>query len=157
MTDMITPPRQVIEQVLETLHMQHIESFMSKRISAIEQLEATLKQPTTEQSSVVEYAPIAFKDTGSHRARFITVEDFGPNPEQFLPYCMAQDDLQPLYAHLQHDQSSSLYLGLSISEGRLHASLMRREANSYRTVLNTSVVDIQDLTDRDCIISLEAK
>lgn len=60
-----------------------------------------------------------------------------------------------MYTHPH--QQSSLHLGLIISEGRLHTSLMRREANSHMTVLNTSVVDVDHLTDRDYIITLEAK
>lgn len=70
---MITVPREVIEQVLETLHMQHIESFMSKRISAIEQLEVALKQPNTDLQKDAAELLFALQDAWPYVHQWCTI------------------------------------------------------------------------------------
>ena len=43
--EMIMLPREVVEQVLDTLNTTHIEAFMSKRFSSIESLRAAIDRP----------------------------------------------------------------------------------------------------------------
>lgn len=151
---MNTIQREALEQALNAIYGTKLCAMnsMSSRFEMIRlldkatsKLREALDQPaTTEQSSVVDQQPAAV--IGFYE---------GEREPRLLSWNRLPDGEHWLYTH--PPEQSSLHLGLSISEGRLHTSLMRREANSHMTVLNISVVDVDHLNNRDYIISLEAK
>jgi hypothetical protein len=49
-----------------------------------------------------------------------------------------------------------LHIGACITDGKLHATVMRREPNGYVTVLATAEMDAASLHDRDCLTQMLA-
>lgn len=51
-------------------------------------------------------------------------------------------------------QETALHIGACITDGVLHATVMRREANGHVTILATAEMDAKSLLEHDCVAKL---